>query len=75
MVMESLNEAGIHSMPQIAAGGIRLGAAAARDICVRSADYERALEVIEAEAPSEAELTALSEEAALGEEGDPAPEA
>jgi hypothetical protein len=44
--------------------GIRLGAAAERDIYVEATDYDRALEVINGEAPSEAELAALSEAAA-----------
>ena len=63
MVMESLTEAGIRSMPQIHPGGIRLGAAAAQDIFVEAGDYDRAVDVINAAVPSEAELTALSEEA------------
>jgi len=63
MVGEWLNEAGIRSMPQLSSKGIRLGAAAERDICVAAEDYDRALEVLSAEVPSEAELEALSQEA------------
>jgi Putative prokaryotic signal transducing protein len=63
MVGEWLTEAGIQSMPQIHAGNIRLGAAAPRDVYVHADDYDRAVEVINAEVPSEAELTALSEQA------------
>jgi len=63
MVAESLSEAGIRSMPQLSSGNIRLGAAAPRDVYVEAADYDRALEVINAEVPSEAELAALSEAA------------
>ena len=61
MVGEWLSEAGIRSLPQMSSGGIRLGAAAARDIYAEVADYERALEVINAEVPSEAELAAMSQ--------------
>jgi hypothetical protein len=64
MIAEWLSEAGIRSMPQISSRGIRLGAAADRDIYVEAQDYERALEVVNGEAPSEAELAALSEAAA-----------
>jgi Putative prokaryotic signal transducing protein len=64
MIGEWLSEAGIRSMPQMSSRGIRLGAAAERDIYVEAKDYDRALEVINGEAPSEAELAALSEAAA-----------
>ena len=64
MIGEWLSEAGIRSMPQLSSRGIRLGPAAERDICVEAKDYDRALEVINGEAPSEAELAALSEAAA-----------
>jgi Putative prokaryotic signal transducing protein len=64
MIGEWLSEAGIRSMPQISSRGIRLGAAAERDIYVEAEDYDRALEVVNGEAPSEAELAALSEAAA-----------
>jgi len=63
MVGEWLSEAGIRSMPQMSAGNIRLGAAAPRDVYVAEEDYDRALEVINAEVPSEEELAALSEAA------------
>jgi hypothetical protein len=64
MIGEWLSEAGIRSMPQMSSRGIRLGGAAERDIYVEATDYDRALEVINGEAPSEAELAALSEAAA-----------
>ena len=60
MVAEWLSEAGIRSMPQMSSGNIRLGAAARRDVYVAEEDYDRALEVINAEVPSEEELAALS---------------
>ena len=63
MVGEWLNEAGIRSVPQMSAGDIRLGAAAPRDVYVSASDYERALEVLNAEVPSDAELEALSQQA------------
>jgi Putative prokaryotic signal transducing protein len=61
MVGEWLTEAGIRSMPQMNSNGIRLGAAAGRDIYVGAEDYDRAVEVVNAEVPSEAELEALSQ--------------
>jgi hypothetical protein len=64
MIAEWLSEAGIRSMAQMSSRGIRLGAAAERDIYVDAGDYDRALEVINGEVPSEAELAALSEAAA-----------
>ena len=63
MVTESLSEAGIRSMAQMSSTGIRLGAAADRDIYVEVKDYERALEVLNAAVPSEEELAALSQAA------------
>jgi hypothetical protein len=63
MIAEWLAEAGIRSMPQMSSRGIRLGAAAERDIYVDADDYDRALEVINGEVPSEAELAELSEAA------------
>jgi hypothetical protein len=63
MVGERLSEAGIRSMPQMSSGNIRLGAAAPLDVYVAQEDYDRALEIINAEVPSEEELTALSEAA------------
>jgi hypothetical protein len=63
MIGEWLSEAGIRSMPQLSSRGIRLGAAAERDIYVEAKDYDRALEVINGEIPSEAELAALSDAA------------
>jgi hypothetical protein len=61
MVAEWLSEAGIRSMAQLSSGNIRLGAAAPRDVYVAAEDYDKALEVINAEVPSEAELEALSQ--------------
>jgi len=66
MVAESLSEAGIRSMAQLNSAGIRLGAAAARDIYVDEQDHERALEVLDADVPSDEELARLSEEAGGG---------
>ncbi len=63
MVTESLSEADIRSMAQMSSTGIRLGAAADRDIYVEAKDYERALEVLNAAVPSEEELAALSQAA------------
>jgi hypothetical protein len=68
MVEETLTEVGIRSVAQMRPGGIRLGPAAARDIYVEAGDYERAVEALAASVPSEAELTALSEEAGEAEE-------
>ncbi len=64
MVMEQLSEAGIRSMPQLHPDNIRLGPAAPLDIYVEASDYDEALEVLAAGVPSEAELEALSQEAA-----------
>ena len=64
MVAERLSEAGIRHMSRTASGGIRLGAAAARDVYVEEQDLERAREVLEADAGfSEEELARLSDEA------------
>ena len=63
MVGEWLSEAGIRSVPQMSSGDIRLGAAAPRDVYVSASDYERALEVLNAEVPSDEELEALSQQA------------
>jgi hypothetical protein len=60
VIGEWLSEAGIHSMPQMGSGSIRLGAAAPRGVYVDANEYDRALEVINAEVPSQAELEALS---------------
>ncbi len=60
MVSETLSEAGIRSLAQMGTG-IRLGPAAEQEILVQAADYERALEVLNAEIPSEEELEALSQ--------------
>jgi hypothetical protein len=72
MVAERLSEAGIRFSIRLASGGIRLGAAAARDVCVGEQDLERAREVLRLdEGFSEEELTRLSEEAgdAAADEG------
>ncbi len=74
MVGEWLTEAGIRSMAQMNSHGIRLGAAAGREIYVAAGDYDRAVEVVNAELPSEAELEALSRQATQPTqpaEGDP----
>src|SRR5271170_1152857 len=74
MVGEWLTEAGIRAMPQMNSNGIRLGAAAGRDIYVAAEDYDRAVEVVNAEVPSEAELEALSQQSTQPTqpaEGDP----
>ncbi len=64
MVAERLSEAGIEHSSRIASGGIRLGAAAARDIYVASEDYDRAVRTLEAdEGFSDEELARLSEQA------------
>lgn len=61
MVTERLSEAGIRSMAQMNSKGVRLGAAAERDVYVAKRDYETAVEALNAEIPSEEELTALSQ--------------
>ena len=64
MVAERLSEAGIEHSIRLASGGIRLGAAAARDIYVQEKDYDRARETLEAdEGFSDEELARLSEQA------------
>jgi hypothetical protein len=64
MVGERLSEAGIRFTVRLASGGIRLGAAAARDMYVDAQDLDRARETLEAdESFSDEELTRLSKEA------------
>jgi hypothetical protein len=64
MVAERLSEAGIRHMARMASGGIRLGAAAARDVYVETQDLDRAREVLKVdEGFSEEELARLSDEA------------
>ena len=79
MVGERLAEAGIRSLAQMSSRGIRLGAAAERDILVDAKDLDRAVEVINAEVPSEEELAALSEaagaEQTLTDKGEPTQDA
>lgn len=71
MVAERLSEASIRFTVRLASGGIRLGAAAARDVFVDAQDLDRALEVLSVdEGFSDEELARLSDEAgkeALGE--------
>jgi Putative prokaryotic signal transducing protein len=70
MVAERLSEAGIRHMSRTASGGIRFGAAAARDVFVEERDLDRAREVLKVdEGFSEEELARLSDEA-----GEAAPE-
>lgn len=58
------SEAGIRHMARMASGGIRLGAAAARDVYVEAQDLDRAREVLKVdEGFSEEELSRLSDEA------------
>ncbi len=67
MVAERLSEAGIRFSVRLASGGIRLGAAAARDVCVEEQDLDRAREALKAdEGFSEEELARLSDEAGEG---------
>lgn len=64
MVAERLSEAGIRHMSRIASGGIRLGAAAARDVYVEAQDLDRAREALKVDEDfSEEELARLSDEA------------
>jgi uncharacterized protein YaaQ len=63
MVAERLSEAGIRHMSRTASGGIRLGAAAARDVYVEEQDLDRAREVLKVGGVSEEELARLSDEA------------
>jgi Putative prokaryotic signal transducing protein len=64
MVGERLSEAGIRFTVRLASGGIRLGAAAQRDVYVDGQDLDRALEVLSVdEGFSDEELARLSEEA------------
>ncbi len=64
MVAERLSEAGIEHMSRVASGGIRLGAAAARDVYVAAKDFDRAVEVLKIdEGFSDDELARLSEQA------------
>jgi len=71
LVAERLSEAGIEHSSRIASGGIRLGAAAARDIYVDAEDYDRAVETLKNdEGFSDEELARLSEQAGR-EAGEP----
>ena len=59
MIREWLTEAGIHSLAQVSRRGVRLSAAAPRELYVYASDRERALQVLNAEVPSEQELASL----------------
>jgi hypothetical protein len=63
MVREWLAEASIHALARVSRRGIRLSAAAPREVFVYESDLERAREVLNAEMPSEEELAALRERA------------
>jgi uncharacterized protein YaaQ len=64
MVAERLSQAGIRFTVRLASGGIRLGAAAARDLYVDEQDLDRARGVLEVdEGFSDEELARLSDEA------------
>jgi uncharacterized protein YaaQ len=64
MVAQRLSEAGIRFTVRLASGGIRLGAAAARDLYVDEQDLDRARETLEVdEGFSDEELARLSDEA------------
>jgi hypothetical protein len=64
MVSERLSEAGIRFSVRLAGGGIRLGAAAARDVYVEEQALDRAREVLRIdEGFSDEELARLSDEA------------
>jgi hypothetical protein len=64
MVGERLSEAGISFTVRLASGGIRLGAAAGRDVCVDGPDLDRAREALAVdEGFSDEELARLSDEA------------
>ncbi len=64
MVAERLSEAGIRFTVRLASGGIRLGAAAARDLYVDEQDLDRARAMLEVdEGFSDEELARLSDEA------------
>jgi uncharacterized protein YaaQ len=64
MVAERLSEAGIRFTVRLASGGIRLGAAAARDLYVDEQDLDRAREALDAdEGFTDEELARLSDEA------------
>ncbi len=64
MVGERLSEVGISFTVRLASGGIRLGAAAGRDVWVDGQDLDRAREALEVdEGFSDEELARLSEEA------------
>ena len=71
MVAERLSEAGIEHSSRVASGGIRLGAAAARDVYVQAKDFDRAVEILKTdEGFSDDELARLSEQAGR-EAGEP----
>jgi hypothetical protein len=59
LIVEWLAEAGIRSTVPSSAHGIHLGRAAERAVHVRAIDHARAVEVLNAEVPSEVELAAF----------------
>lgn len=64
MVAERLSEAGIRFTVRLASGGVRMGAAAARDLYVDEQDLDRARQMLEVdEGFSDEELARLSDEA------------
>jgi hypothetical protein len=62
-VREWLAEASIHALARVSRRGIRLSAAAPREVYVYQSDLLRARDVLNAEAPSDEELAALRERA------------
>lgn len=63
MVCDRLSAAGIRSLQQLSSDGVRLGAAAGRDVMVEEGDLDCALEVLNSEVPSDEELAAMSQAA------------
>jgi methanogenic corrinoid protein MtbC1 len=64
MVGERLSEEGIRFTVRLASGGIRMGAAAGREVCVDAQDLDRASAALEVdEGFSDEELARLSDEA------------
>jgi Putative prokaryotic signal transducing protein len=72
MVGERLSEAGIRFTVRLASGGIRLGAAAGRELYVDAQDLDRARAALEVdEGFSDEELARLSDEAGRAAQEDP----
>jgi len=59
IVSEWLAEASIHSLARVSRKGVRLSAAAPRELYVYGSDLVRAREVLNAEVPTDEELAAL----------------